>query len=251
MVTLKPVASGSEQTLRTDLYDVGTVVKVLKVVRADDQRCNVILQGVSRCSVKRVVHDAGYPQLGFDYIPAPARNVDKAEPLIAKLRELAEQLMGSSDSIPAEARNMLNAIGDPATLTDMIASNLTLPVPQKQQLLETLDLEERIHLVIDAQEKTNKKNDVTQALHQQANSEIEKVQREYYLKQQLKAIQKELNDGEDDHALEVEEFTAAIAAANMPETVEAAARKELKRMRQHESGFHRTQCCPQLSGMDV
>jgi ATP-dependent Lon protease len=218
-----------------ELYQVGTVVKILKMVKVPGNKLNVIIQGISRVEVDGWVHTDDYLRARLKTcIPKELSSSDTNE-LMGNLRELAQKIIDLSPQIPAEASFLVRSIDEPGVLADIVSSNLNIPPEEKQELLETLDIQERMEKVIAVLNKELQVLELSNKIQTEVKGEMDKAQREYFLREQLKAIQKELGEV-DEREEEFEEIKRAVKKARMPKEVEKVAYKELNRMSRMSPG---------------
>ncbi len=218
----------------SDLYQVGTVVKILKMVKVPGNKLNVIIQGLARARVGSWTETEDFLRADIESFKpdAPTR---EAENLMSTLRELAQKIIDLSPQIPAEASFLVRSIDEPGVLADIVASNLNIPPDEKQELLETFDTHERMEKVIALLNKEIQVLELSNKIQTEVKGEMDKAQREYFLREQLKAIQKELGEVDERHE-EFEELKRSIKRAKMPRDVEEVAFKELKRMSRMSPG---------------
>ncbi len=218
-----------------DLYTTGTVVKVLKSVKMPGNKLNVIIQGLARIKVRGWKHTSPYLRIDADVFEETSEHDPDLDTLLGELRELSQKIIDLSPQIPSEAGFLVRSIDNPGILADIVASNLSISVDEKQQLLETFGTRDRIQAVIDLLEKEIQVLELSNKIQTEVKGEMDKAQREYFLREQLKAIQKELGDT-DERQEEFEELERAIRSARMPADVEKVAFKELKRMSRMNPG---------------
>jgi len=218
-----------------ELYQTGTVVKILKQVSMPGNKLNVIIQGVARMNVDRWQHTEPYLRANIDVFQTDAPEGREFDQLLSELRELAQKIIDLSPHIPSEASFLVRSIDNPGMLADIVATNLTISVEEKQELLETFDPKERIRKVIALLNKEIQVLELSNKIQTEVKGEMDKAQREYFLREQLKAIQKELGEV-DERQEEFEELKKSIKRARMPKDVEEVAYKELKRMSRMSPG---------------
>jgi len=218
-----------------DLYTVGTVVKVLKSVKMPGNKLNVIIQGLARIKVREWKHTSPYLRVEADIFEEPTEHDSSLDELLGNLRGLSQKIIDLSPQIPSEAGFLVRSIDNPGILADIVASNLSIAVDEKQSLLETFDTRERIESVIEMLDKEIQVLELSNKIQTEVKGEMDKAQREYFLREQLKAIQKELGDT-DERQEEFEELETSIRDAKMPDEVEKVAFKELKRMSRMNPG---------------
>jgi len=224
----------TEDPKPSDLYQVGTVVKILKKVKVPGNKLNVIIQGLARARVREWSEDGSFLRVEIEtFKPEPPGS--DAEGLMDTLRELAQKNIDLSPQIPAEASFLVRSIDEPGVLADIVASNLSIQPDVKQDLLETFDAHERMQKVIALLNKEIQVLELSNKIQTEVKGEMDKAQREYFLREQLKAIQKELGEV-DERQEEFEELKRSIVRANMPKDISEIAFKELKRMSRMSPG---------------
>jgi len=218
-----------------DLYQTGTVVKILKQVSMPGNKLNVIIQGVARMQVQDWSHTRPYLRAKVAVHDPPVAEGRDFDRLLSNLRELAQKIIDLSPHIPSEASFLVRSIDNPGMLADIVATNLTIGVEEKQELLETTDAKERIQKVIALLNKEIQVLELSNKIQTEVKGEMDKAQREYFLREQLKAIQKELGEV-DERQEEFDDLKKNIKRARMPKEVEEVAFKELKRMARMSPG---------------
>jgi ATP-dependent Lon protease len=218
-----------------ELYSTGTVVKILKSVKMPGNKLNVIIQGLARIKIERWEGTDPCLKAQVRVFEEGTESTPELESLMATMRELAQKIIDLSPHIPAEASFLVRSIDNPGILADIVASNLSIGVEEKQELLETFDTKERMTKVIALLNKEIQVLELSNKIQTEVKGEMDKAQREYFLREQLKAIQKELGEV-DDRQEEFEELKKGIKKARMPKDVEKVAFKELKRMSRMSPG---------------
>jgi len=218
-----------------ELYQTGTIVKILKSVVMPGNKLNVIIQGVARIRVKNWDESQPFLKADVEVFEQPNVEGEEFDSLLVELRELARKIIDLSPHIPSEASFLVRSIDNPGMLADIVATNLSIGIEEKQDLLETFETEERIQKVIALLEKEIQVLELSNKIQTEVKGEMDKAQREYFLREQLKAIQKELGEV-DERQEEFEEFKNKIKRARMPKDAEEAAYKELKRMARMSPG---------------
>jgi ATP-dependent Lon protease len=229
LVTLCQKSPEVEDPAAKDLYTIGTAVMVLKLLRMDEGNQSIIVHGLSRVRIEEWLATDPYLRARIAVLADQSTATDEGEALLMNARNLARRVIQLSPNIPDEAAVVLNNIDQPGALSDFLASNLQLDIPVKQELLETLEVSHRLRRMgielqhqVDILELSNKIQD-------QVKANIDKSQREYFLQEQLKAIQKELGQM-DEKTAELEQLKAKIDEAGMNETVKTEALHELGRL---------------------
>ncbi|MFM7204392.1 MAG: endopeptidase La [Myxococcota bacterium] len=218
-----------------DLYQYGTAVKIVKTVKLQGNKLNVIIQGLYRIRILEHLAHEPFLTAKVELIEESFDRTMEVDALLHNLRDLSQKIIELSPQIPSEAGFLIRSIDDPSILCDIIAFNLGIAIEEKQELLETLDVMKRLEKVIALLTKELQVLELSSKIQTEVKGEMEKAQREYFLREQLKAVQKELGEV-DDRGEEVEELKRAIKKAKMPPEVEKTALKELKRMSKMSPG---------------
>ena len=212
-----------------DLYRIGTAASVLKLLRMPDGNTSLLVHGLVRVGVEELVATEPYWRAVINAHEDKVSSSLELDALMYSARRTAEEVIELSPNVPEEARMVLNNIERPDALADFLAANLSLGVVQKQELLETFDVADRLRKVNATLNNQLEVLRLSQKIQTDVRKEIDKSQREYYLHEQLKAIQKELGEV-DSIAAEVAELRERIDAIGMPEPVLKEANRELKRL---------------------
>ncbi len=216
----------------SDLHQVGTLAGVLQLLKLPDGTVKVLVEGQSRVALEDFSENDGMLTARSRVIE-PAYNAKERELDVVSrtLISLFEQLVKQSRKLPPEVLASLSGIDDPSRVADSIAAHLSVRMADKQKVLETADVGKRLELLIGLVDGEMDLQQVEKRIRGRVKSQMEKSQREYYLNEQMKAIQKELGDSEDGPN-EVEELQKKIDAAGMPKPVLAKARQEFGKLRQ-------------------
>jgi ATP-dependent Lon protease len=218
-----------------ELHAVGTAVKILKSVKMPGNKLNVIIQGLSRIKILEYIHTEPYLKARVEMLEEQEIKGVEVNALLMNLREQAQRIIELSPHIPSEASFLVKSIDNPAILSDIVASNLSVSVDEKQELLETLEVQDRMKKVVDLLNKEIQVLELSNKIQTEVKGEMDKAQREYFLREQMKAIQKELGEV-DERQEEFEDLKRLIREAKMPEEVEKVALKELRRMSRMSPG---------------
>jgi ATP-dependent Lon protease len=215
-----------------DLYSIGVAGNVLKLIRQADDVVVILVQAIRRLRVRKFVKSESYFRCEVDLISSksPDGKDQQWQARVKNLRESAIQLLDLTPDAPEQARVMLMNISDPGQLADFLASNLNIEVHEKQLLLEELDVTKRVSAV---QQRLSSQLEIArlqQKLQQDVASQISDSQKRIYLREQIKAIQKELGEGEGGSDEQVNELRKRLADAKPPENVFQQVEKELKRL---------------------
>lgn len=218
-----------------DLYQVGTAAAVLKVIHMPQGSINIIVHGIARFRVVEFTARQPYLKARVQMLPTQTRMSKKLQALVVSVRHIANKVVQLSPNMPEEATMLLENIQDPSALADFLAATLNIPVEQKQLLLEELDTNRRLEQISIALANQLEVLELSHKIQSQVRESIDKSQREYFLQEELKAIQAEL--GQDDRRTEeIKELQAKIKAAKMPKNVEAELMRELDRLAKMPQG---------------
>jgi ATP-dependent Lon protease len=215
-----------------DLYGIGTVAQVLQLLKLPDGTIKVLVEGVSRARVVSFHEkDNALAARGEVVDSNFEREQRELEVTVRSLLTLFEQYVKMNRKIPPELLSTLSGIDDPSRLADTVAAHLAIRLGDKQKLLEAVDVGARLEMLIGFVDGEIDVQQLEKRIRGRVKSQMEKSQREYYLNEQMKAIQKELGEI-DDAPNELEELTKKIAAAGMPKAVETKAKAELNKLKQ-------------------
>ncbi|AKG04198.1 MULTISPECIES: endopeptidase La [Salimicrobium] len=211
-----------------DLYEVGTVAFVKQMVKLPNGTHRVLVEGVERAKVKEIKEKEEHFETTVTALQEVQGDRNEEEALTRTLMEQFEQYVKISKKVTKETYDTLADIDDPSHLADMVASHLPIKIKEKQGVLETSEVKERLKRVIDIIGNEREVLQIEQKIGQRVKKSMENTQKEYYLREQMKAIQNELGD-KDGKSGEVAELKEKIENANMPERIELVALKELGR----------------------
>lgn len=215
-----------------DLYQVGTLAQVLQLLKLPDGTIKVLVEGLSRVQVTSVSErDGSLHGQAVEIDATDAREPREIEAIARSLMSLFEQYVKTNRKLPPELLQTLAGIDEPTRLADTIAAHISVRLSDKQRLLETLAVGERLEMLVGLVDGEIDVQQMEKRIRGRVKSQMEKSQREYYLNEQMKAIQKELGDL-DDAPGELEELARKIAEAGMPKPVETKARNELNKLKQ-------------------
>src|SRR6478672_3170634 len=218
-----------------DLHQVGCAARVLKALKHSSGNYSLILQGLTRIKLDDVTQTAPYLKAKVVKLEESGVDDDEAEALSMSLRDIAKQVIQLMPELPREAGSLIDSITAPGALADLVAANLDAPVKEKAGLLETVDVKERIRKVLRLLTRQLEILKMRERINSQIKEEMGKNQREYVLRQQLKAIKEELGEDDGDQG-DLDGLEDRIAKANLPTEAEQVAKKQLKRLRNMQVG---------------
>jgi ATP-dependent Lon protease len=223
---------GAEDPRAQDLHAIGTVILIHKALKQPDGTLRLVVQGISRFRVSDVVQEAPFLRARIQRLTdeAPPATTVEVEALARTATGLFQKVVALSPTLPDELVNVVGAAEGLSALADLIAGSLpTLPTILRQELLETISVAERLQKLVAALTKEVEVLELGSKIQSEAQSEMSKTQREYYLREQMKAIQKELGDA-DDRTQEIDALRQKIEAAGMTEEAQKEALRELDRL---------------------
>ena len=210
-----------------EIYAVGTLANIVQSVKLPDGNIKVLVEGVERARALSIAAEEGFFRATVRLLGARVEPSPQVEQTVQKITALYEQFIKLSQSLNYDTMIAAARVDDPARLSDTIAANLQLPVDEKQDLLETVDPLERLNRIGDILEIELEKLNVDRNINTRVKRQMERAQKEYYLNEKLKAIQKELGRGEKN---EIDELKKKIDTAGMSKEVHEKAIQELKRL---------------------
>ncbi|MBP6633040.1 MAG: endopeptidase La [Kofleriaceae bacterium] len=213
-----------------DLYTVGCAARILKVIKLAKDNFSVILQGVSRFEATAFEGAEPFLSAKVKAVPDPTTADVELDALVMNLKDIAKRVVKLMPELPKEAGALVDSVTEAGHLADLMTSNLELEVAEKQDVLETFDLKARTRKVLQFLSRQLEVLKVKERINTQVQEEMGRNQREYVLRQQLKAIKEELGEL-DDGAGDLDEFAEKIVKAKLPEEAEKVARKQLDRLK--------------------
>lgn len=212
-----------------DLHLVGTVARIAKLFKMPDGSTTIIIQGRNRFKVKEFISSEPFIKAKVELLEDDKLNPDDAEfaAMIGKIKDLAAQMIKLSPNIPSEASHVLRNVENPIFLMHFISSNLSAEVKEKQTILETQSLSQRATMVLNLMDKDVQFLELKNKIHDKTRTDIDKQQREYYLNQQLKAIQEELGSEEKQ---ELKALRKKAAEKPLPDSVLQTLNREFEKL---------------------
>lgn len=213
-----------------DLYQMGTISSILQLLKLPDGTVKVLVEGKARARVMSFNNEIEFYSVEAEEVECELVPEREADALVRSAMNQFEQYVNLSKKVPAEVMSSLNGIDEPGKLADTVAAHMSLELHQKQELLEVTDIRERLEHLLGLMESEIDLFQVEKKIRGRVKKQMEKSQREYYLNEQMKAIQKELGEiGEEPS--EQEELEQKIADAGMPEEAEKKTRAELAKLK--------------------
>jgi ATP-dependent Lon protease len=221
--------SEADQPGWDDLYEIGTAAVVHKMIRVPDGTLRILVQGIQRVRLDRRLKDEPYLVGEFSEVPDVNEESPEVEALTRNVQTLFGRVISSVPYLPDELELAAANVDDPAALSHLVASTLRIKTEEKQHLLELTDIGQRLREISLILNRELEVVELGSKIQSQVQSEMEKGQREYFLRQQLKAIQEELGEGDAEQA-EVNELRERLAELELPEDVQKAVDRELSRL---------------------
>ncbi|MFZ0910905.1 MAG: endopeptidase La [Candidatus Acidiferrales bacterium] len=210
-----------------EIYQVGTLANIVQSVKLPDGNIKVLVEGAERAKIVQVTSDEGFFRASIRVIPVKSDPSPQLQEVSTRVTGLFEQYVKLSQSLNYDTMIAAVRVEDANKLSDAIAANLQIPVEEKQELLELFDPLERLNRIGDILEVEIEKLNVDRTINTRVKRQMERAQKEYYLNEKLKAIQKELGRGE---ASEIDQLKKKIETSGMPAEVQEKAMQELKRL---------------------
>ncbi len=212
-----------------DLYAIGTTASVLKIIKMPQGSVNIFVHGIARFKILERVATKPYLRARIKVLTVKTRMTKQLQALMVSVRQTANRVVALSPNVPEEASVLLENIEDPSSLADFLAANLSMDLDKKQQLLAELDPAKRLEEISVLLAHQLEVLELSHKIQGRVRESIDKSQREYFLQEQLKAIQSELGQ-QDMRTEELKELRHNIAKAKMPKPVETEALRELDRL---------------------
>ncbi|MGD9974707.1 MAG: endopeptidase La [Desulfatirhabdiaceae bacterium] len=228
------------------LYQIGTVGRVLRMLKLPDGRVKALVQGLSKARILKFIKQKSWYKVKVEILETPQSQTVplEVEALMRNVKENSEKILSFRGEMTGEVGVILDSIDDPGKLADLVASNLRLKIDESQMILELIDSVDRLRKVNDLLSREVELSSMQAKIQSNVRDEIVKSQRDYFLREQVRAIHRELGDS-DDRTQEFEDYRTRIKKAKMPKDAEDESTKQLKRLEQMhpdsaESGVIRT-----------
>ena len=213
-----------------DMYRTGTTARILRVVKERDQGVDIVVQGIQRFSILEFTSTEPFLQANVELIPEPQGDEVEIEALMRNLKTLAAEALSLMPEVPATAAEIIEQVDQPARLLYLVTSNLQIGIEEKMRILDITEIPEAMRETLKILSHDIEVRRVTQKINTEVKGELNKSQREYLLRQQIKAIQKELGEIEDDSDI-LDEIAEKVRKTALTDEVRKIAEKELRRLR--------------------
>ncbi|OUS77914.1 endopeptidase La [Paenibacillus sp. MY03] len=218
-----------EEPTQEDIYKVGTIAKVRQMLKLPNGTIRVLVEGVVRAEVQSYVTNDEFYEVMAKELPEEDTDDPEVDALMRSVLSQFEHYISLSKKVTPETYAAVSDIDDPGRLADVITSHLSLKIKDKQDILETIDVAARLERLLDLLNNEREVLELERQINQRVKKQMEKTQKEYYLREQMKAIQKELGEKEG-RAGEAEELRSQLEEAGVPEAVKEKVVKEIERL---------------------
>lgn len=218
-----------EEPTEEDIYRVGTIARVRQMLKLPNGTIRVLVEGVVRAEITDYIPNDDFYEVTVKELPEQETTDPELDALMRTVLSQFEHYINLSKKVTPETLAAVSDIDEPGRLADVITSHLSLKIKDKQDILETVDVRQRLEKLLDILNNEREVLELERKISQRVKKQMEKTQKEYYLREQMKAIQKELGDKEG-RAGEVEELRNQLAAAGVPESVKEKVEKEIDRL---------------------
>jgi ATP-dependent Lon protease len=218
-----------EEPSAAQIYNVGTVARVKQMLKLPNGTIRVLVEGLQRAKIDTYLREDDYFQVAITYLEEPKTSENEVEALMRAVLTHFEQYIKLSKKVSPETFTSVSDIDEPGRLADVIASHLPLKMKDKQVILETINVQERLEMLLNILNNEREVLELERKISARVKKQMEKTQKEYYLREQMKAIQKELGEKEG-RASEVEELRAQLDKSDAPERIKNKIEKELERL---------------------
>ncbi len=224
---------GTENPSPEDMYEVGTVCRILRMLKLPDGRVKALVQGIAKAKVLKYLRKRSLYRVKIDLIEEDAVRIEdvETEAMMRNIREHSEKILALRGELTGDVTAILESIDDPGKLADLVASNLRLKIDESQVLLELIDPMERLRKVNDLIVRELELSSMQAKIQSDVKDEISKSQRDYFLREQVRAIHRELGE-DDEKAQEVLSYRKKIKRAKMSKEAQKEALKQVKRLDQ-------------------
>jgi ATP-dependent Lon protease len=212
-----------------DLFEVGTLARIKQMIKLPGGTIRVLVEGVTRARLVELIAGELFLEAKLEVIEDETGRTPEIEALMRTVLSQFEQYIKNSRKVPPETLSTVSEIEEPGRFTDIIASHLSMKIEHKQQILEAVEVSSRLEKLSEILNREIEILEIERKINLRVRKQMEKTQKEYYLREQMKAIQKELGE-KDERMAEAEDYREKIADADLPEEVEEKALKEVERL---------------------
>ncbi|QQE73331.1 endopeptidase La [Brevibacillus composti] len=218
-----------EEPEADQIYTVGTVARVKQMLKLPNGTIRVLVEGLQRARIEKYLQEEEYFQVEISYLEEQHTHPNEVEALMRAVLSHFEQFIKLSKKVSPETLTSVSDIEEPGRLADVIASHLPLKMRDKQEILETVNIKERLEILLDILNNEREVLELERKISGRVKKQMERTQKEYYLREQMKAIQKELGE-KDGRQGEVDELRAQLDKSDAPERIKKKIEKELDRL---------------------
>jgi len=215
---------------REDIYDVGVVVNIIQMLRLPDNTVKVLIEGKYRARIKKFESNTDGHYAEVEKCATENKDPITLEATVRSIKNVFEQYVKLNKRIPPELLMSISSITDPSRLADIMVAHLTMKISEKQEILEALDIGRRLELLLEKMQGEIEIINVERRIRTRVKTQMEKSQKEYYLNEQMNAIQKELGQ-KDDGKSDIQEMEEKLASKKMPQEAKEKTLKELKKLK--------------------
>ncbi len=220
----------TEEPAAEDIFNVGTAGMILKMLRMPDGSARIMIQGITRLAIEEIVQETPYFKAKIERLESPEPSGAKIEALQRNALNLFQKIVELAPNLPEDAYVAAMNIDDAGKLADFITSNVNVELAERQEILEAVGVSERLEKLTSILNREVDLLELGSKIQSEAKSEMDKAHRDYYLRQQLKAIRKELGE-EDQYAVEIDELEEKLLEKALPDEVREEANRELNRLK--------------------
>ncbi len=219
-----------------DIYSIGTIGRILRMLKLPDGRAKALVQGVAKARIKRYLRTRSFYRVKIETLVEPelTEMSIEVEALMRNVREYSEKILALRGELTNDVSAILDSIDNPGKLADLVASNLKLKIEEAQEVLENVDPVKRLEKVNTLLSREMSLSTIQAKIQSEVKDEISKNQRDYFLREQMRAINRELGEG-DDRAQEIEDYQGKIRKSGMSKEAREEAHKQLRRLEQMHS----------------
>ncbi|MGO4540408.1 endopeptidase La [Paenibacillus sp. 2TAB19] len=218
-----------EEPTEEDIYKVGTIAKVRQMMKLPNGTIRVLVEGVVRAEIQEYLPNDEFYEVAVKELPEQETDDPEVDALMRTVLSQFEHYISLSKKVTPETHAAVSDIDEPGRLADVITSHLSLKIKDKQDILETIGARERLEKLLDILNNEREVLELERKINQRVKKQMEKTQKEYYLREQMKAIQKELGEKEG-RAGEIEDLRSQLAESGVPESVKEKIEKEIDRL---------------------